>query len=98
MLTGTRFDAKAAQDYGLVHETCPEADLDERVSATLAEVLRCAPQAVRECKRLLFTVATEPDTLAYRVDLLNRLRTGEEARQGMLAFLAKQPAPWVTQP
>lgn len=98
MLTGVRYGASAAREYGLVHECCPDGSLDAAVQATIAEVLRCAPDALRACKRLLFTIASQPDTLDYRVDLLNRLRAGEEAQQGMQAFLAKQPAPWVIQP
>lgn len=94
MLTGARFDAASALTYGLVHETSPVDELDARVAAALAAVLHCAPHALRECKRLLFAVASESDTLTYRVDLLNRLRASDEAQQGMLAFLAKQPAPW----
>ena len=95
MLTGARFDATAALTYGLVHETCPDAELDAHVDAALADVLKCAPQALRACKQLLFTVASESDTVAYRVDLLNQLRASDEAQQGMLAFLTKQPAPWM---
>jgi enoyl-CoA hydratase/carnithine racemase len=100
MLTGARIGAAAAREYGLVHERCADAELDDRVQAAVAEVLRCAPQALRECKLLLFKVAAEPNaaTLAYRVELLNRLRASVEARQGMAAFLTKQPAPWVPQP
>lgn len=98
MLTGARYTASAALAYGLVHECCPDDALDTAVDATVGEILRCAPQALRECKRLLFAVASGGDTLDYRVDLLNRLRAGEEARRGMLAFAAKQPAPWVVRP
>jgi enoyl-CoA hydratase/carnithine racemase len=97
MLTGVRFGAQAALAFGLVHETCADEALDSRVGAVVGEVLRCAPGALRECKRLLFAVATTPDSLADRVDTLNRLRSGEEARQGMTAFLRKQSAPWVPQ-
>ncbi len=95
MLTGTRVGAGQAREYGLVHEVCPGAELDERVDAIVADVLKCAPGALRACKRLLAQLALEKDTLAYRVDLLNSLRAGEEAQQGMLAFISKQPAPWV---
>jgi enoyl-CoA hydratase/carnithine racemase len=97
MLTGARIGGAAALAYGLVHETCPQRELEARVRATVDDVLRCAPPAVRACKRLLFEVARERETLDYRVELLNRLRTSEEAQQGMLAFLSKQPAPWVPQ-
>jgi enoyl-CoA hydratase/carnithine racemase len=96
-LTGAQIGAEAAHAYGLIHEVCADDELDATLDAVLANVLKCAPQALRAGKRLLFKVATESNenTLAYRVDLLNRLRTGEEAQQGMQAFMKKRPAPWV---
>lgn len=94
MLTGARFDSAAALAYGLTQEVAPDDQLDARVAATLADVLQCAPQALRACKQLIFHVATAPDSLGERVATLNRLRLSEEAQQGIMAFLAKQPAPW----
>jgi isohexenylglutaconyl-CoA hydratase len=99
MLTGAHIGAAEARELGIVHEACLDDELDDFVDAAVRDILRCAPQALRACKRLLFTLADPPDdTLASRVDLLNRLRAGEEAQQGMRAFLAKQPAPWAPQP
>lgn len=97
MLTGQQFGAQEAADLGLAHEVIPDAD----VHGVLHEVLQCAPDALRACKRLLFTVARASDpaqTLDYRIELLNRLRAGDEAQQGLRAFAAKQPAPWVPRP
>lgn len=95
MLTGMRFDYLAAHNWGLIQHYCADFELDARVRAVLRDVLRAAPGALRACKELLFTVAAGGDTLDYRVALLERLRTGEEARLGATAFLRKQPAPWV---
>ncbi len=95
MLTGVRFDYLAAHNWGLIQHYCADFELDARVRAVLRDVLRAAPGALRACKELLFTVAAGGDTLDYRAALLERLRTGEEARQGATAFLQKQPAPWV---
>ncbi len=97
MLTGNRITAAQALAYGLAHETCADGELDSTMSVLVADVLKCAPGSLRACKRLLGEIATSADTLAYRVDLLNELRAGEEAQQGMLAFLAKRPAPWAVQ-
>jgi enoyl-CoA hydratase/carnithine racemase len=97
MLTGARFDAAMAQAIGLVSECCVDADLDARVDAVVREILQCAPHALRETKRLLFYVASNAESLDYRVELLTRLRTSEEAAQGILAFATKQPAPWAQQ-
>jgi enoyl-CoA hydratase/carnithine racemase len=95
MLTGKQFDSEAALEAGLVHEICDEAALDERVEATVRDVLQCSPNALAECKKLLFEVLENPETLAYRVDLLNRLRRSEDGQEGMRAFLEKRPARWV---
>ncbi len=97
MLTGAQFDARAAREVGLIHEICDEETLDQRVSATVHEVLQCSPNALAECKKLLFEVLEVPDTLAYRVDLLNRLRRSDDGQEGMRAFLEKRPARWVPQ-
>jgi isohexenylglutaconyl-CoA hydratase len=95
MLTGRRITAAQAREYGLVQEVCADAELDSTVDAAVTDVLRCAPGALRACKRLLAEITTNADSLSFRVALLNQLRAGEEAQQGMRAFLAKLPAPWV---
>jgi enoyl-CoA hydratase/carnithine racemase len=95
MLTGRRFGAAAALQYGLIHEVAPVGQLDAQVAATVADILKCAPNALRECKRLLFAVLAQPDSLEERVATFERLRTSEEAAEGILAFIQKKPAPWV---
>ena len=98
MLTGQRFDYMAAHTWGLVQHYCADNELDACVRLLLRDVLRAAPEALRACKELLFTVAASGDTLDYRVALLERLRTGDEAKAGAQAFLQKTPAPWVVEP
>lgn len=95
MLTGRRFNAVVAQEYGLISEVAPAGQLDAQVTATVADVLKCAPNALRECKRLLFAMLTQPDSLEERVTTFERLRTSDEAAEGILAFIEKKPAPWV---
>lgn len=97
VLTGRQFDYLAAHRWGLVQHYCADFELDACVNMMLRDVLRAAPGALRACKELLFTVAAGGDTLEYRVALLERLRTGQEARQGAEAFLRKKPAPWVVE-
>ena len=80
----------AAHTWGLVQHYCADFELDGCVRMVLRDVLRAAPEALRACKELLFTVAAGGDTLDYRVALLERLRTSEEARQGAQAFLAEK--------
>ena len=95
MLTGRHFGATAALEYGLIHEIALVGQLDTLVAATIADILKCAPNALRECKRLLFAVLTQPDSLEERVATLERLRMSEEAAEGIMAFIQKRSAPWV---
>jgi isohexenylglutaconyl-CoA hydratase len=95
MLTGKRFGAAKALEYGLISEVAPAGQLDAQVAETVADILKCSPNALRECKRLLFTVQTQPDSLEERVTTFERLRTGEEAAEGIMAFIQKKSAPWV---
>lgn len=98
MLTGGRLDYMAAFEYCLIQHYCSDNELDVRINAVLRDVLQCAPESLRETKRLLHYLDTHNDTLDYRVDLLRRLRSSDEARQGVQAFLEKKPAPWVIEP
>jgi isohexenylglutaconyl-CoA hydratase len=95
MLTGRRFGAAAARDYGLIQEIAPAGQLDAQVDATVGDVLQCAPNALRECKRLLFSAIDGSGTAADRIAMLDRLRMGDEAAEGILAFIQKRSAPWV---
>jgi isohexenylglutaconyl-CoA hydratase len=95
MLTGRRFNPAAALEYGLIHEVAPAGQLSAQVEATVADVLKCAPNALRECKRLLFTVLAQTDTLEERIATFEQLRTRGEAAEGILAFIQKRSAPWV---
>jgi enoyl-CoA hydratase/carnithine racemase len=94
MLTGKRFGAAKALAYGLVSEVAPAGQLDAQLAATVADILKCAPNTLRECKRLLFAVLTQPDSLEERVTTFERLRMSEEAAEGILAFIQKRSAPW----
>jgi isohexenylglutaconyl-CoA hydratase len=95
MLTGRRFGVVAALEYGLISEAAPLGRLDAQVEVTVEDILKCAPNALRECKRLLFAVLTQPDALEERVATFERLRTSDEAAEGIMAFIQKKPAPWV---
>ena len=98
MLSGRRFKGTAAADYGLVHRAVEPDQLEAALEELLNELRHCAPGAVAATKALIFTVKDKPldDTVAYRADLLNQLRAGEEAQEGLLAFMQKRPPRWST--
>jgi isohexenylglutaconyl-CoA hydratase len=96
MLTGRRFNGAEALAYGMVHSTAAPDELDQIVRQQIAELRQCAPGAIAAIKGLLFEVASKPldDTVAYRANLLNTLRAGDEAQEGMAAFVQKRAAGW----
>lgn len=98
MLTGRRFSGQEAKEYGIVHVSCPTDELDHSVEIELDEIRYAAPGAIAAIKELLFAVVDKPtsETVAYRAELLNMLRQGEEAQEGLSAFLEKRQPKWDT--
>jgi len=98
MLTGRRFSGKLAREYGIVHEACAADQLDHFIEVELDEIRQCAPRAIAAIKNLIFTVYDKPiaETVDFRADLLDTLRKGEEAQEGLLSFMEKRPAKWVS--
>lgn len=96
MLTGARIDADEALTCGLVHEVALPEMLDARVNETVAQVLACSPQALAETKALIRYVSARPpaESLAYRADLISRLRASPDGQEGMLAFIEKRKPAW----
>lgn len=99
MLTGRRFDGVEAHTYGLVHYVCETSEIDHRINEILAEIQFSAPGAISAIKQLIFAVNNQPiaNTVAYRADLLNQLRSSEEGQEGMMSFIEKRHAKWVIQ-
>jgi methylglutaconyl-CoA hydratase len=95
-LAGKRFDAQRAQEIGLVHEVAPEAGLDAAVEETVEDLLRGGPMAQATVKGLLRRLETtepmEQPGLTARV--ISELRAGEEAQEGLAAFLDKREPRW----
>jgi methylglutaconyl-CoA hydratase len=91
--TGERFDAARAQAIGLVHRVCEPDRLDHAVADAVLAYLACGPDAIAAAKQLIRDATTG---LALP-DLPERLaitRAGNEAREGMDAFLGKRPPTW----
>lgn len=95
-LTGERFDAQRARDYGLVHHVVPADGLRAAVEAELAQLHLGGPIALREAKQLVRRVATmsEDDAYSYTADKSMALFRSEEAAEGMMAFAQKRPPRW----
>ena len=91
-LTGEVFDGARAAEMGLVTNAVPVAQLDEAVDAVVASLLTGAAQGLRETKALLARdLVDRIDARGDEVAALSaRLFGSDEAREAMLAFLAKK--------
>ncbi len=97
LLGGAAISAETARAIGLVREVVPAAALDEAVLAVVDEFLSSGPEALRRTKALLREVsACGPEQAKARaIEALMDVWRGDEARDGLTAFLEKRRAPWV---
>lgn len=96
-LTGERFLAARAVEYGLIHAAVPPDGLESAVQAEIDAIALGGPNAVTEAKRLLRTVGRVPmdEAFAYAERKIGELFASEEAAEGMAAFLTKRKPKWV---
>jgi methylglutaconyl-CoA hydratase len=97
MLTAERFSARDALRLGLVHEVVPADRLEETATHVLDHLAQGGPQALAVAKDLIFTVAGRPadrEMVEETARRIARVRAGEEAREGLSAFLEKREPSW----
>jgi len=96
LITGRPMSAARAYELGLVNDVVPAAGLDACVDGWVADILRCAPLAVRAAKESAAAAADMPLEQAFRT----RFRWEEarmhsdDAREGPLAFAEKREPRW----
>jgi methylglutaconyl-CoA hydratase len=95
-LTGERFSAGRAREMGLVHEVALAEDLDAATQDIVARLLQGGQLAQAAIKELLRQVeATEPmEALGLMTNRIAELRIGEEAQEGLGAFLQRREPRW----
>ena len=96
-LRGNRFDATEAARLGLINTAVPAESLDDEVEAAVCDLLKGGPSALAAAKQLLDRVPEMPfdDGLAWAQELSTDLFAGDEAAEGMDAFLNKRTPRWV---
>lgn len=96
-LRGNRFSAAEAARMGLVNAAVPRDRLDAEVADVVSDLLAGAPSAIAASKRLLAEVpGQDPDeAFAWTGALSAELFRGDDAREGMSAYLEKRTAAWV---
>jgi len=95
-LTGSRFTAVQALEYGLLHRVVAPGDLTAAVEQEIEAVCLGGPIAVAEAKRLVRTVSRLPmdQAFTYAEQKIADLFASEEAAAGMSAFLNKRKPAW----
>jgi methylglutaconyl-CoA hydratase len=98
-LTCERINAERAQQMGFVHEVCALEALEETTFAIVESLLKSAPQATADTKRLTLSLADAllEDTLFE--DLVGRharTRQSAEAAEGTQSFMQKRAPSWYT--
>lgn len=96
-LTGARFTAVEARDYGLVHRVVPATALAHAVQEEVDAIALGGPNAIAEAKQLIRTVSRVPmdEGFAYAEAKIAELFASPEAAEGMMAFATKRKPSWV---
>jgi methylglutaconyl-CoA hydratase len=98
-LSGERFEAQRALEYGLLHRVVASDALERAVQEEVDAIALGGPNAVREAKRLVREVASLPVDEAFRraEALIGELFASPEAAEGAAAFVEKRPPSWAPQ-
>lgn len=94
LLTGRSINAIEAERWGLINCVVAEETCLEEAVALATSLLESAPIAARTAKTLLDEASKLPDNLRGAAAVSAAVRVGDEAREGMLAFLEKRRPAW----
>src|SRR5258707_1192181 len=96
LLTGRLFDAAEAHRYGLVNEIVPQDRLLARARELAAQILESSPSSVRATKKLIngFIAKQLDQQIADAIEDNARIRTTDDFREGLSAFLEKRKPVW----
>jgi methylglutaconyl-CoA hydratase len=75
----------------------PPDQLDARIEAIIQALRHGAPKAQLKSRELIERVADRPidaDVIGYTAELIAELRTEDEGREGLTAFLDKRSPRW----
>jgi len=95
-LTGERISADQARRLGLVNDVVTHGSLDARVGEKVSNLITSGPHALAVSKDLLARLSEMPlaEAREYTARVIADLRCGDEAQEGMTAFLEKRKPRW----
>lgn len=97
LLLGERVPAARAAQAGLLNLAVPREELDSAVDRWVDALRLGGPQALTTTKTLLRRVPTmdRTEAFAWTAEVSAHTFNSDEAKEGMTAFLTKQPPPWI---
>ena len=97
-LRGHRFPAARAAELGLINRAVPADQLDTAIEEIIADLRKGGPTALGFAKRLVYEVPRmeQKEAFKWTARLSGELFAGEEAAEGMKAFLKKRKPAWIT--
>ncbi|MGH9669322.1 MAG: enoyl-CoA hydratase/isomerase family protein [Terriglobales bacterium] len=96
LLTGRLFDAAEAHRLGLVNEVVPAETLMPHARALAQTLIENSPSSVRAAKKLINSFIAEQldEQIAAAIEDNARIRTTDDFREGITAFLEKRKPKW----
>lgn len=97
-LTGERFDGKRALEIGLIHQVSLDRYYDADIVHMAKQLIKVAPKAQREAKKLIFGVKERlgniEEVTDYTCNVIAKQRISDEGQEGMSALLEKRKPNW----
>jgi methylglutaconyl-CoA hydratase len=95
LLTGELLDAAQAERAGLINAVMPADKLLDRAMEWARSLSEGGPMALTQTKDLLHQFSHQALSVTEAAQASAAPRLTEECRQGLEAFFAKRPTPWV---
>lgn len=94
MVTAAQFDAEEAEKMGLADRIVDEELLDETVEKWIEHLLKAAPEAVHEIKRLKYRFLNGRISIHNAARSLAKIRATANGKEGLKAFFDKRRPRW----
>jgi enoyl-CoA hydratase/carnithine racemase len=97
LLTGDFISAQTAQQYGLVNEVVPAAELEQATIALVQKIVARSALAIKLGKEMFYRQLTMDlsDAYAYASERMACNMDSQDAREGIDAFIQKRKPEWV---
>jgi len=96
LLTGDFISAQTAQQYGLVNEVVPPAELEQATLALAQKIIAKSPHAIKLGKEMFYQQLPMDlsDAYAYAAERMACNMDSHDAREGIDAFIQKRKPEW----